>query len=42
MYTLTSKGLEIAKKLREIENILNGKEDEIPLGEDFALYRIII
>jgi len=31
MYTLTSKDLEVAKKLREIENTMNGKEDEMPL-----------
>jgi len=37
MYTLTSKGLEVAKKLWEIENIMSGKEEEIPLGEDFGI-----
>jgi len=37
MYTLTSKGLEVAKKLREIENIMSGKEEEIPLEEEFGI-----
>jgi DNA-binding PadR family transcriptional regulator len=37
MYILTSKGLEVAKKLWEIENIMSGKEEEIPLEEEFGI-----
>jgi len=31
MYALISKGLEVAKKLREIKNIMSDKKEEIPL-----------
>jgi len=37
MYTLTSKGLEVAKKFWEIENIMSGKEEVIPLEEEFDI-----
>jgi len=37
MYTLTPKGQEIARKLIEIDKIMNGKEEDIPLEEEFAV-----
>jgi len=37
MYILASKGLEVAKKLREIESIMSGNEDEIPLKDGFGI-----
>jgi len=37
IYTLISKCLKVAKKLREIENIMSGKEEEIPPEEEFGI-----
>jgi len=36
MYTLTPKGQEVAKKLKEIDKIMNGREEEISLEEEFG------